>query len=128
MGKLVRVQVPFRLPRRVHQFQMYFFCLGDLDLRCKSRSGYQVKCITSRCIFCCGGLGPSVQVPFRLPLFELKGAISAFFLARSINNSASQEENTNLAPFILNSRRYDIMKSSTKGGECGRNCKAGCNP
>ena len=51
--------------------------------------------------FVVGGLGPSVQVPFRLPLFELKDAISAFFLARSINNSASQEENTNLAPFIF---------------------------
>ncbi|MBR3156810.1 hypothetical protein IKF20_00020 [Candidatus Saccharibacteria bacterium] len=29
----------------------------------------------------------------------MKGAISAFFRARSINNRASREENTNLAPF-----------------------------
>ena len=43
------------------------FCLGDLDLRFKSRSGYHEECISSRCTFLFGGLGPSVQVPFRLP-------------------------------------------------------------
>jgi hypothetical protein len=31
----------------------------------------------------------------------LKGAISAFFRARSVNNRTSREENTNLAPFIF---------------------------
>ncbi|MBR2998597.1 hypothetical protein IKF34_02390 [Candidatus Saccharibacteria bacterium] len=35
------------------------------------------------------------------PPFDLKAGISAFFLARSINNSASQEENTNLPAFNL---------------------------
>ena len=48
----------------------------------------------------CGSNTVRVQVPLRPPL-ELKGAISAFFRARSINNSASREENTNLAPFNL---------------------------
>lgn len=33
--------------------------------------------------------------------FKLKADISAFFLACSINNSASQEENINLWAFIL---------------------------
>ena len=43
--------------------------------------------------------GVLVQVQSRAPKFRLKGAISAFFRVRSINNRASHEENTNLAPF-----------------------------
>ena len=44
-------------------------------------------------------IGVLVQVQSRAPKFRLKGAISAFFRVRSINNRASHEENTNLAPF-----------------------------
>ncbi|MBR0488510.1 hypothetical protein IJJ39_02450 [Candidatus Saccharibacteria bacterium] len=33
--------------------------------------------------------------------FKLKGAILAFFRARSIINRTSHEENTNLPPFIF---------------------------
>ncbi len=35
-----------------------------------------------------------VQVPSRLPKFELKAAYAAFFLPRSIINSTSARENT----------------------------------
>ena len=42
-----------------------------------------------------------VRVQPPAPKSELKGAISAFFRARSINNRASREENTDLAPFIF---------------------------
>ena len=46
-----------------------------------------------------------VQVPSRAPPFELKTGISAFFLACSINNHTSQEENTNLPAFNLKRTR-----------------------
>ena len=45
-----------------------------------------------------------LEIGFRLPSpapFKLKDAISAFFRARSSNRRTSHEENTNLAPFIL---------------------------
>ena len=49
------------------------------------------------------GSGPTIQgfESLHPSQLKLKGAILAFFRARSINNSTSHEENTNLPPFNL---------------------------